>query len=1052
MRDHLDGLVQGSYDHVLTGAIQQLIEIAGGDIVACFELLDAGDSHVFLARYLEKVISAVLEQVGPRERLRDQIILCNRIIEQLRVGTSDERMEAAKIVASAQRLTAIVKAGFSHIRPDTPLSADCLLTGTSLDPSLLSQLRKEILTADRLDILCSFIKWGGIRVLGDELRTFANRDGVSIRVITTSYMGATDFKAVEFLRALPNTTIKISYDTQRTRLHAKAYMIHRNTDFGCAYVGSANLSEAALTDGLEWVVKISQYESPHLWNKVKGTFETYWNDSEFVTFVEAERARLKKALQDESGGREHEGSDAVFFDLRPYEYQREVLDAIATERSQDKHRHLIVAATGTGKTMIAAFDYHAYAAEWRKEGKLGMPRLLFVVHREEILRQSLHTFRAVLRDHNFGDLMVGGNEPESQDALFVSIQSYNAKQLAQRYTPDHFDYVVIDEFHRAAAPWYQSLLAHVQPRELLGMTATPERADGLDVFAHFGGQATAEIRLTDAINRKLLCPFQYFCITDDASADLSSLQWSRGGYRTAELGQIYTGNDVRAKLIIDKTCNIVLDVRKALGLGFCVSIEHAKYMAAQFTLAGIPSEALHAESDDTARRTIQARLRQREINFIFVVDLYNEGVDIPEVDTILFLRPTESLTVFLQQLGRGLRLSGGKGCLTVLDFIAPAHRSYRFDLKFKALLSRQPHNLAREVEQGFPHVPAGCAVHLERVSQQYILENIRRQLSLRRDRLVEQLRTFEEDTGKAPTLALFLDHFQLSTDDVYRRATTWSRLKVDSGLLVDFSDPDEKLLETGFRRIQHADDAGWIRWMRTVTDVQNETWEEEVERDVLSLRRALMLHVSIWGKGATAASERESIARLRENTSLCEEFRELLSLQLVSIRSVAPVLELPFLCPMRLHCRYTRPEILAALGVSTVLQQRELGEGVLFLPQSKTDLLFVTLDKTEADYSPTTMYLEYAINETLFQWQSQNATSEQSPTGQRYIKQRSNGSTILLFVRQQKRDNGLVQPYAFLGPADYESHHGSRPMTVIWRLRYAMPARLLRTTARLAIG
>ena len=1052
MPDNPEGLVRGSYDHVLTAAIQQLIEVADENTTAYLEPLDAADSHVFLARYLEKVISVVLETLPSKERLRDQVLLCNRIIEHLRDGTSDERIGAAKVVASAQRLTAILKAGLGHVRPDTPLSADCLLTGTSLDPSLLSQLRKEILTADRLDILCSFIKWGGIRILGDELRAFASRDGVSLRVITTSYMGATDLKAVEFLRALPNTIIKVSYDTQRTRLHAKAYMIHRNTEFGCAYVGSANLSEAALTDGLEWVVKISQYESPHLWEKVKGTFETYWNDAEFVTFVEAERARLQKALRDESGASPQGGNDAVFFDLRPHEYQREVLDAIAAERARDKHRHLVVAATGTGKTMIAAFDFRAYSAAWRQEGKPGMPRLLFVVHREEILRQSLNAFRAVLRDRNFGDLMVGGMEPEVQHALFVSIQSYNAKQLTERYAPGHFDYVVIDEFHRAAAVWYQSLLEHIQPRELLGLTATPERADGLDVFAYFGGRATAEIRLPDAINRKMLCPFQYFCITDDGSADLSSLQWSRGGYRTADLGQIYTGNDIRAKLIIDKVCEIHLDVRKAMGLGFCVSIEHAKYMAAQFNVAGIPSEALHAQSDDTTRQTVQTRLRHGEINFIFVVDLYNEGIDIPEVDTVLFLRPTESLTVFLQQLGRGLRLSEGKDCLTVLDFIAPAHRSYRFDLKFQALLSRQPHNLAREVEQGFPHVPAGCAVHIERVAQQYILENIRRQLSQRRDRLVEQLRTFEEDTGKAPTLESFLDHFQLSTDDIYRRTTTWSRLKVEAGLLGNFSDPDEKLLETGLRRIQHVDDAEWIQWMLRVVDTHNEHWSAEIERDLLSMRRTLMMHVSIWGKEASAVSEKESVARLRRNPILCEELGELLAIRLANIRSVAPKLELPFECPMRLHCRYTRPEILAAVGESTVVRQREVGEGVLFLRQTQTDLLFVTLDKTEGDYSPTTMYQEYAINETLFQWQSQNATSEQSPTGQRYIHQRENGNTILLFVRQEKRENGFVQPYAFLGPVDYQSHHGSRPMTVVWRLRHAMPARLLRVTARLAIG
>jgi superfamily II DNA or RNA helicase len=267
--------------------------------------------------------------------------------------------------------------------------------------------------------------------------------------------------------------------------------------------------------------------------------------------------------------------------------------------------------------MIAAFDYRRWAREQSSiTGQL--PRLLFVAHREELLSQSLQTFRAVLRDTNFGDLLVGGHEPESLDYLFVSIQSYNSRALVD-LPADRYEYVVVDEFHHAAAPTYRRLLDHVRPRVLLGLTATPERADGLDILEDFGGHLSAQIRLPDAINRKLLSPFQYFAVTD--SEDLGSLKWQRGGYRTDELDLIYTGNDVRAALVIAKVNSILRNPRKARGLCFCVSVAHARYMATKFCEAGIPSEALPADTSNVDRRSCQDRLRRREVNFLFVVDL-----------------------------------------------------------------------------------------------------------------------------------------------------------------------------------------------------------------------------------------------------------------------------------------------------------------------------------------------------------------------------------------------------------------------------------------------
>jgi len=1044
-------LAPGLYEHLIDTFLEEgLAEAARDDLKAQLRELDLGDSHTYLAQYLAAIIRKALGSISGVDGLNRQIELANRIIFLLAESAPASFEVANAKLLRAELLLAIFEPPFEEPpfeRPDTPLSSSCLMTGTRLDPSLVSQLRKEIASADQLDILCSFIKWSGVRILEETLRNFTEA-GSRLRLITTSYMGATDLKAVEFLRALPNTEIRVSYDTRRTRLHAKAYIIHRKTGVGVAYVGSSNLSQAALTDGLEWNVKLSQRESPHLWEKVCGTFDTYWEDREFVLYNAESREQLRSALEQERGGGDG-GQILVFFDIKPYPFQQEILDKLAAERLiHGRNRNLVVAATGTGKTVVAAFDYERFKRQAEDQGEHRAARLLFVAHREEILKQSLACFRTVLRDHNFGDLLVGDFEPQSIDHLFVSIQSFNAREMSTLIPADFYDFVVVDEFHHAAAPSYQRLLEFVEPKVLLGLTATPERMDQLDVLGYFGGHVAAEIRLPDAINRKLLSPFQYFGVTD--SVDYSQLRWQRGGYVIEDLDNLVTGNDVRARLIIDKVRQILLDVRRARALGFCVSIKHAEYMATVFNRSGIPAAALSANSPDTLRSSIQRQLVNREINFIFVVDLYNEGVDIPAVDTILLLRPTESLTVFLQQLGRGLRLYEEKDCLTVLDFIGQAHASFNFEARFRSLLGQSTHRVDEEIECGFPHLPAGCVISLERVAAGYVLDNIRQAISHRRNRLLQRIATYELETGRRLTLYDFLDYHRIELDDIYKRGC-WRRLQVEAGMHQNFEEPDEERLSKGLRRVTHINGVAQLKTLLSVLpDALNSgTFEEPA--DEMQRRFLLMLHFVLWGRHWCPPTIAQSFARLLRNPTMYGELRELLELKLDWAEEIPMPVLLPFFCPLELHADYTRDEVLAGLGVWTLERQREVREGVLYREDLPADVFFITLDKTEGDYSPTTMYEDYAISEDLFHWQSQSTTSVESRTGQRYIHHRARRSSVLLFVRERKSRSSLASPYTFLGPADYVSHEGSRPMSIVWRLHHKLPARLLRRVRRLAI-
>ncbi len=1024
----------GLYDQLLTAKLRARLDPRFEELVGK-EKVEADHAGGALAQYLERLVVASLSSLRGKDVADAQRRLIDRVLGALEDEFGADWTDRFQLHWPLTRLLAVhaerVQTGIEVRRPETSLARSALLTGMQPDPPLASELSREFAAADRVDVLCSFIKWSGIRLLRDSLRDLTatpHPDGPRLRVITTCYMGATDLPAIEWLRKLPNTEVKISYDTEHTRLHAKAYLVHRSTGFGSSYIGSANLSRAALSEGLEWTSKISQYELPHLWQKIVATFVRYWND-EFEAYGESTVEKLREALARERREGTEDPADHPSFDLRPFPFQEEILDALAAEREVlGKSQHLIVAATGTGKTMISAFDYRRWAGSRR-------PSLLFIAHREELLRQALGTFRAVLRDHNFGELLVGGSDPVQKDHLFCSIQSYNSRGL-ERLAVDRFEYVVVDEFHHAAAPSYGRLLDRIQPKVLLGLTATPERADELDVFARFGGEATAEVRLPDAIERRLLCAFQYFGVAD--SVNLDGLQWQRGGYRTEDLDRVFTGNDVRAGLVLDKVRETLLDPLASRGLGFCVSIAHAEFMARFFNAHGLPSLALSADSPREDRRSAREQLVGRKVNFVFVVDLYNEGVDIPEVDTVLFLRPTESLTVFLQQLGRGLRLHQEKECLTVLDFIGSQHREFRFARRFRALSTDPTGRLKDEIEAGFPHLPPGCSIHLERVAQEHVLDNLRASVRLRASRVVTDLKELGKHLGRAPAIREALEYLDITLSDLLKRGR-WSRLLAEAGFGVSAPDQDEETLRKGVRRIAHVDDPRQIRFLLDHLD-------GKPSGDQLAERRRTMLHVTLWGQTGKAMSLDTAERRLRSNAGALFDLRAILEYRLRNTRT-RPTELLPDIAgPLALHAEYTRDEVLVGLGHWEMERRPEQREGVLHLVDKRVDVLFVTLHKSADSYSPTTMYEDYAISDSLFHWQSQSTTSAESETGKRYIHHKRFGYTPLLFVRESKdvAPNDIASPYVFLGPVSYVSHTGSKPMSIVWQVRSRMPARIAR--------
>ncbi len=1039
-------LKPGLYEKVVNKDISNEIETSRQKMLIEKKQIDGVQEPRILSGYLARVIERGLELLPENERAR-RLELVNRIVQDVISLTGDDDFSGMCVNDPAELLLAaalkmnnpdVMNGKISIPRPETSLAQSSLFTGAEHEPQLITELKKEIASANRIDMLVSFIRWSGLRLMIDELKEFNDRGG-KLRVITTPYMGATELKAVEELNKLSNAEIKISYDTRCTRLHAKSYVFKRETGFSTAYIGSSNISNAAVTSGLEWNLKITASDQSYTIDKIQATFETYWNSPDFVRYTHTDQPRLRAALKSE---RTPSGDTPYLFDIRPFAYQQEILDHLEAERSiRGYSRNLVVAATGTGKTVVSAFDYRRF----RRENKRS--NLLFVAHRKEILDQSQRCFRGVLRDANFGERFYGGQEPSSWDHLFMSIDTFNSQKFHEKTTSDFYDFIIIDEFHHAAAPSYQRLLEYYKPKILLGLTATPERMDGKDVTSYFDNRIAAEIRLPEAINRKLLCPFHYFGVSD--SIDLSKVKWTRGGYDVGALSQLYTGNDQRVDQIVDQLKKYTAELDDVKGLGFCVSKEHARYMASKFERAGIPSLALTSESPRGERESAQTNLEEGKIRFIFTVDLYNEGVDIPKINTVMFLRPTESLTVFLQQLGRGLRLAEGKECLTVLDFIGQAHAKYNFASKFAALLGNGHRSVKKEIEKDFPLLPKGCYIKLEKQARSYILENIEKALRGQKG-IVENLKTFKEDSGKDPTFARFLKYYNLDPHSIYKTKCSFARLCVNAGIIDDFEEEVEDDVTKALPRLANIDSRRLIEFVRQYlpTVANQSTAYNELQQKMWN-----MLQFTIWQKSYEECGfhdRMEGFRKIARSPNMLKEIIDLLNYQYDGIDFIDETADVDYTCPLDVHCCYSRDQILVALDF---MKPSSVREGVKYLEEKKTDILFVTLNKSDADYSPTTMYNDYASNSELFHWQSQSTTAEKSKAGQRYINQPRDKTHVMIFVRENKRDQyGNVAPYTFLGLADYVEHKGSKPMDVIWKLRTPIPAKYLKQTSQLVSG
>jgi superfamily II DNA or RNA helicase/HKD family nuclease len=1002
-------LLPGVYHEIVSEALSgELSELAGRyqPVVNKAHDGDVDEPLVAMIREAVRIAIAAKTDAAGKLQIAEKIL---RVVAETGVLQAAETQLRPQLLRTLTRADGVVAAGPRP--PRGSLLSSGLITNAQGE-SILDHLASEFPSADRIDLLCSFIKLSGL----DRFREAIERHcaaGRPLRVLTTTYMRATDSRAVEWLHRM-GAQIRVSYDDASTRLHAKAWIFHRHSDYATAYVGSSNLSHAAQTDGLEWNVRIARADHPDLVDEMGAVFETYWNDPDkfelFDGTVKAQQ-RLVKALSEPVVV-----PGFVSFDLEPKSWQKPILRELEQARAVGRQRNLVVAATGTGKTLIAAFDYAAL------QGRGEVHTLLFVAHRREILEQARQMFSQALRRPHFGELWVDGRRPTEGTHVFASIQSLANAAL----DPSHFDHVIIDEVHHAAAGSYDALLNHLRPKQLVGLTATPERADGRVYEHHFPRPYVGNLRLWNAIP-DVLVPFRYF-VLDTEGVDLSDVQWRGGGYVDSEVSRrLVTAADLWIRTVARALAERIAQRGRIRALAFCVDKAHAQVVADRLSQdTGLPARVLTDATPSAERRAAKDDLLSGKVQVLCVVDLFNEGVDIPDVNTLFLFRPTESATIFIQQLGRGLRRSRDKDILTVFDLTGRQHPRFRFDRHLRGLLGHTPRELREFVQTGLGRLPSGCTVAFEERSREEMLQSLRRAIPSNVAGLRDLLAAHRDEGWD---LKRFLDETEVELGDLYRQHRSWTTLRADVGLATLPDAPDERAALSNVRKLLHVGDPrrldAWERLVRL-----------EIPTSAVERRLAAMLFVILHERFPAAALD-DHLARWRQQHHLRDELAQLIPVLRQSADHLPRDGLLPGEIPLVMHARYLNVELSAAFHAVTRKdgRYRNLYTGVEAVCDGRYDLLLVTLDKRGVAQQHL-RFKDYPINEQLFHWQSQSETRQDDNKGRRHLRPLEAGVQSLLLVREtQKDERGATAAFRYLGPVSPQSAQGERPISVEWRMQ-----------------
>lgn len=957
--------------------------------------------------------------------------------------------------------------------PELFLSSPILLTNTEKEHNLFKALKYELQTADQAQFMVSFIRWSGLQLLIRAIEEFREKDSSrKLRILTSTYLKVTEPKALRRLLEIPNVETKV-FDSGNVSFHTKAYLFERKSGLNTAIIGSSNLSYSALYTGHEWNVKLPDAGLP-IYDEAKKAFDKYWEDPRAIVLSEElidkyEQYYMNKKVMlvnpyiaashadlVEPKDADHDESNKM---IQPNAMQSEALKALEQTRLNGHNKGVVIAATGTGKTYLSAFDVQ----------KFGARKLLFLAHRDEILENAKQTFISIFNNASSCGKLSGESKEIDKPFLFSTVQSLSRDETLKQFSVDYFDYIVVDEFHHAQASTYRKVIDYFKPKFLLGLTATPDRMDGRDVLELCDNNVVYEIRLRDALKEGLLTPFRYFGLSDP-TVNYDEVSVRNGQYVEEELVRVLNTHE-RVGYVLDMIKKFGHDGDQLKALGFCATIEHAKYMSEQFNKHGIVAGYLTGENSSQERQDKISRLASDKdpLQIIFTVNIFNEGVDIPAVNMVLFLRPTESATIFIQQLGRGLRKMPGKEYVTVLDFIGNFNKSFVVPL---ALSGQHNHrafdrdSLRVAVETEFADLPEGCFVDLEEISKQQILTKIENIRMDQNQLLIQLYNQFKKELGRSPEIDDFL-YFEGAPSLTFfiRKYGSWVETKQK---MEDNNDFDNNLLSDSIKLqiIQRVEKMLPIKWPYEFVMLSMALNNDEVTVDntFKELKYRFSLEISHDHHRQKILRSMENLSEVLRNQhwsfgtfdgqklNVHFKFRE--SMEEKSFRTYFSKRIEYGLTEFR---RIYRPDIYFSSNKNVLLYQNYTRNDLMYLFESDARLgswregvsrvdnhylLFVNLNKGE-QVEDHLMYKDYFIDQRHFHWQSQNQTSHDSPRGQEYIFHKEKNIHIHLFVRKFDKMHGTTLPFTYLGEVDYVSSHGDKPMNIKWRLHQPIPDALL---------
>jgi len=925
--------------------------------------------------------------------------------------------------------------------------------------NFFKSLKFELMTSDGADFMVSFLRFSGLQILLKPIEELAKR-GNKVRIITSFYLNITEAKALRKLLELPNVEVKI-IQTGNESFHTKAYLFHRESSINSIIIGSSNISKSALVNGHEWNVKMPDSAYLPIYKQGKEKFDLLWNSNEclplndeLINQYEIHANNVKKDYIPPFKVAEQDlRSIYATSTITPNAMQRDALLALEQTRENGKSKGVVIAATGTGKTYLSAFDVKNFKPK----------RMLFLAHREDILVKSKETFKTVFgMDDQFG-ILSGNVKEQDEPFLFATVQTLSRDNVLTTFDPNYFDYIVIDEFHHAQASTYLKVINHFNPKFLLGLTATPERLDGQDVLQLCDYNVVYEIRLRDALEAELLAPFHYFGVADD-TVDYEAIKMKNGFYDETELVHALK-TEKRVEYVISTINKYSYSGDKLISLGFCSSIEHAKYMSEEFNSRGFVTTYLTGADGPEERKAAISKLEDENdsLQIIFTVDIFNEGIDIPNLNLVLFLRPTESPTIFIQQLGRGLRKSNNKEFVTILDFIGNYQKSFVVPL---ALSGHTNHNgfdkdsLRVAVQHEFADLPGGAYVDLDPVTQKRILEKID---SIRLDSVAvikDLYNQFKKDLGRSPKITDFLYAEKAPNINFFlNKFKSWVGTKQKMN---DIEDYDQTIIDYPylFEVLERIESYFPIKWPYEFIIL-----ELALEKKFISFEDIAKLIKNRFSIEIEIADHKSLI--LRAMKRLSETFKKC-NWSFGQIDNEIFIVDEPFYnldhfakdqIKERIeygiieYRRMYQPKHLLRQNERLVRYQNYTRNDLIFLFEAQVQegtwregvsrvgnqyCLFINLNKHDK-IDDHLKYHDYFMDPINFHWQSQNQTTHESTRGQDYIHHKERDIHIHLFVRKFTEMHGMTLPFTYLGEIDYVSSKGNSPMNIHWKLHEAVP-------------